>query len=219
LYDGVVASRRETVYPINLYHALSRSGECSLACGEYDRARREFTESLELADKLGQSNMAMWPRRGLADVAYAEGDYAGAKRMLIEVLESARSLGAYPDRDDVRVTLARVECTLGNHAEAAVLLLEALAVSERLQTVNKRTKALAASAVLLHETGRLEPAAMIAAYLENAPEADYVAKVSAREVLAVLGTLVDTAELAASRHMTLDACVALARRELEQLSS
>ncbi len=159
LCDEVLLSRRGTAYPIILYHALSRSGECYLTSGEYDRARRDFTESLVLTEKLGQSNMGMWPLRGLADVLYGEGDYGGAKRLLVEILESARSVGTYPDRDDVRVSLGRVECALGNYAEAAALLTEALAVSERLQTVNKRTKALAAIAVLLHETGRPEPAA------------------------------------------------------------
>jgi tetratricopeptide (TPR) repeat protein len=219
LCDSVVASRRETAIPVNLYHALSRSGECSLACGEYDRARGEFTESLELAEKLGQSGMAMWPRRGLADVLYAKGDYEGAKRLLTGDLETTRSLDAYPGLDDVRVTLGQVECALGNHQEAAALLTEALAVSERLQNVNHQTKTLAAIAVLLHETGRSESAAMIAAFLDGAPEADYLAKVSAREVLSVLGPDIDPANLAAGREMTLDACVALARRELAALSS
>jgi tetratricopeptide (TPR) repeat protein len=198
---------------------LSRSGECYLTSGEYDRARRDFTESLVLTEKLGQSNMGMWPLRGLADVLYSEGDYGGAKRLLGEILESARSVGTYPDRDDARVSLGRVECALGNYAEAAALLTEALAVSERLQNVNHQTKTLAAIAVLLHETGRSESAAMIAAFLDGAPEADYLAKVSAREVLSDLGPGVDPANLAAGREMTLDACVALARRELAALSS
>jgi hypothetical protein len=98
-------------------------------------------------------------------------------------------------------------------------LTEALAVSERMQQVNHRTKALAAIAVLLQEVGRSAPAAMIASFLDEAPEADYVAKVSAREVLSALAPDLDAMILSAGRALTLDACGALARRELAETAS
>jgi predicted ATPase/class 3 adenylate cyclase len=65
---------------------LTIMGDTELRHGDYDAARRDFTESLTLTRQLGELTLSTGPLVGLAQLACIDGDYARARALVEEAL-------------------------------------------------------------------------------------------------------------------------------------
>lgn len=221
--DQVVASARAIGSPRDLLFGQWASGECSFQLGEYGRARREFGEALDLAERLGQPHLRIMSEYGLAEILAATGHHEEAKSRLAEMLHWGRNSGLFV----VNVALARLECAVGNCAEAARLLLvvlplSELPLSEQICDIVPAHKMLVAAATLLDEAGRREPALILATYLDALPEVGYRTRREAQEILRRRAAEDSGSDVSVAstdvRQLSLDDCIALARRELAAIA-
>ncbi len=123
LHAEVVASRRARGDRKLLVGALHNLGATEREAGRLEAARASMTESLSIADELGDDLNAAFALTGLGTLARIEGHFAAARPLLTEALARARKSRQEAQAAVVLREMADVERAEGE-TEAALLLLE-----------------------------------------------------------------------------------------------
>ena len=112
--------------------ALHLSAHHRMQQGEYERARGEFLEVLELYRELGDRAGEAAARHGLAGIDLERGEYERARGEFLEVLELRRELGDRAGEAATRHQLASIDFKQGEYERARGEFLEVLELRREL---------------------------------------------------------------------------------------
>jgi non-specific serine/threonine protein kinase len=110
------------------FKMLTGAGLLARNQGDYETARKMYTECLEASRAAGDLPQVGWSSRGLGTVAYQQGDFTAARKFYEEGLAISRKLD-----DNFGIAaglnfLGDLERTVGNNAAAQPLFEESLAI-------------------------------------------------------------------------------------------
>jgi len=128
--------------------ALHQLGIIAQAQGEYAEARRLYSESLTIFERLGDQGGRANTLHELGSIAQDQGEYEEARRLYSESLAIKERLGDQGARANTLGQLGMIAQDQGEYAEARRLYSESLTISERLGDQGGR-------ATTLHQLGLL----------------------------------------------------------------
>ncbi len=121
---------------------LHQLGNIALDQGEYAEARRLYSESLAIKERLGDQGGRAMTLHQLGNIAKDQGEYEEARRLYSESLTISERLGNQGGRAGTLHQLGMIAQDQGEYEEARRLYSESLTISERLGNQGGRANTL-----------------------------------------------------------------------------
>src|SRR6266571_2485940 len=137
---------------------LHQLGNIALDQGEYAEARRLYSESLAIKERLGDQGGRAGTLHQLGNIAKDQGEYEEARRLYSEVLTISERLGDQGGRAGTLHQLGMIAQDQGKYEEARRLYSEVLTIYERLGNQGGRAGTLHQLGMIAQDQGEYEEA-------------------------------------------------------------